>query len=936
MILAPFKWIVALFFNWSFAVFHDPGWAVVGMSVLLSLLLTPLYIWIERRKNSDKAKSAPMQAEINKIEAVYSGRERFYYTREIQRRYHYSPWTAMIPTLGLLVQIPFLLAAYHYLSELPVFNGAAFWYIKDLSKPDTIATIAGLPINLLAILMTVINLVSGWRYAESGKPKERIQYMAVAAIFLFLLYSCAASVVLYWTLSNALSLVRSEVFFRKNTSNVTDKSMSPEKILACASWVCTYLLTLAALLAVDAALLPGRPAFEWFALSKQLYGQSAFLVYFVFAVVFSMTIIRSRRGVVPLPYAFNFLGLLVLISIAIPFLGHYLRCPVDGAPILSWWNHVGVALGAIFAVVSISMGWGTAFPCAKSSMSETVQGNDGMDYVVGSLLAACVSLQICFCGPICAYASFPEGAPDVALSSLFLRGLLSVLSSVAVLCLVLRVLPLKARRKVLAFLILVAAVVFVYGNLLPADYGVLFHGSYGNAGNIKPSGSQLLLEAIVLAFVPLLARKVIFFLERNRRLLVISLGVLALTFIVRVGIALVKMPPMPDGNSNAAQADEKLFRFSKTAPNVVFLLLDNVLGQRFGLILDSDSRLKSAFDGFVWYPNTISASTFTFPDLPAIWGGEEYFPYKIGTSRTLGDVFTAAWDSYRARISDRGYRFSSSRMAQSFGGTLDGAERTFVELGYDARQKKNSGSAVNLLALKGNAIMRSIPYVLRTYIYDDGRWNCAEVDNPLSTAFDFLSDLVPNSEVVENPNGVYVHIHSEATHFPFVTIVNGKSTCIGIDSCYKWSLERVAEWLAWMKENGIYNNTRIVLCSDHGIGDAEGMSLDPRYAKNVDDMKKAAGGACPFFALLAVKDFQARGGIRADVSTKTVSHGTYFAFGEARFNDKVEEIVSSLVKNPYPPDWKNMNGFQILGNFRIVGDASDGKNWQRLTGASGK
>ena len=101
MILVPFKWIVALFFNWSQALFNDPGWAVVGMSVLLSLLLTPLYIWIERRKNGDKAKNAPMQAEIDKIEAVYVGRERFYYTLEIQRRYGYSPWSAMIPTLGL-------------------------------------------------------------------------------------------------------------------------------------------------------------------------------------------------------------------------------------------------------------------------------------------------------------------------------------------------------------------------------------------------------------------------------------------------------------------------------------------------------------------------------------------------------------------------------------------------------------------------------------------------------------------------------------------------------------------------------------------------------------------------------------------------------------------------------------------------------------------
>ena len=78
MLLIPFKWIVELFFTWSNALFNDPGWAVVGMSIMLSLLLTPLYVWIERRKNADKAKSAPMQAEIDKIEAVYTGRERFY------------------------------------------------------------------------------------------------------------------------------------------------------------------------------------------------------------------------------------------------------------------------------------------------------------------------------------------------------------------------------------------------------------------------------------------------------------------------------------------------------------------------------------------------------------------------------------------------------------------------------------------------------------------------------------------------------------------------------------------------------------------------------------------------------------------------------------------------------------------------------------------
>ena len=60
MILAPFRLVVSLLFRASYAVFHNPGWAVVGMSVLLSLLLTPLYVWIERRKNANRVSEAPM------------------------------------------------------------------------------------------------------------------------------------------------------------------------------------------------------------------------------------------------------------------------------------------------------------------------------------------------------------------------------------------------------------------------------------------------------------------------------------------------------------------------------------------------------------------------------------------------------------------------------------------------------------------------------------------------------------------------------------------------------------------------------------------------------------------------------------------------------------------------------------------------------------
>ena len=729
MILAPFKWIVALFFNWSNALFNDPGWAVVGMSVLLSLLLTPLYVWIERRKNSDKAKGAPMQAEIDKIEAVYTGRERFYYTREIQRRYKYSPWTAMIPTLGLLVQIPFLLAAYHYLSELPIFNGAAFWYIKDLSKPDTIATVAGLPINLLAILMTVINLVSGWRYAESGKIKERIQYMAVAAIFLFLLYNCAASVVLYWTLSNALSFARSEIFFRQKGASVAP--LAVENVIIIARWVCVCFLLLAVILAIDAELLRGLTGAGLVCCIKKLYFGVALGIIVPALVVGCVSIWRFKNGVA-LPYAFNVTFFFFIMSLLTPIVADVASFPIESVPLIAYFSRMGFAFATVFSVVLLVLSGGTAFPMATSVASRMAYD---VNCTLGFLFAISIALQIFVCGPVCSFASCPEVATDVTVGSLLWQGLLRLAILVGVTYVVLKFMPVGIARIFLVALQIAFVVLFVNGNLIPYDYGVLFQGSYSKAASIVPECWQLVLEALVFVGLFLTAGKLVRFIDRNYKLVRFMLILIVLSFIVRTGYAIIRTTKVSaQAISEDAQNDEKLFRFSKTGKNVVFLLLDSFVGQRFGPLLDSDMSLKKTFDGFTWYPVTISASWFTFPNVPAMWAGEEYFPWRLGKTRKLGDVFNEAWNTYQQNVHSREYRFATSTRAQGYGCKILDAERTYHEMAYKRGQANETlQKSVNLESLKGNSLLHAVPLALRSIIYDSGHWN---MDDRKATAYD--------------------------------------------------------------------------------------------------------------------------------------------------------------------------------------------------------
>ena len=228
LFLVPFIWVVKIIFHGFMALLNNPGVAVLFLSVVLALILLPLFYVIEKVKLQQQSVVSNMKAEIDEMRSAYKGGVLYCYIREIYKIHNYNQFAALLPSLGLLVQIPFLLAAYYYLSGYAGFIGTQFLYIKDLSQPDTIAKIWGMPINFLPFLMTAVNVWSGWLYGKDGKRSERIQYLAVALLFLVLLYNAAASVLLYWTLSNILAVGRI-IFLKKSVKVVPIAVVSGEQ-----------------------------------------------------------------------------------------------------------------------------------------------------------------------------------------------------------------------------------------------------------------------------------------------------------------------------------------------------------------------------------------------------------------------------------------------------------------------------------------------------------------------------------------------------------------------------------------------------------------------------------------------------------------------------------------------------------------------------------
>ena len=98
---------------------------------------------------------------------------------------------------------------FQFLSGSQLLDGHAFGQISDLGQPDGL--LGGL--HLLPLLMTAINVLSVTYYVKD--KGQRGQGIALALVFLVLLYASPSGLVLYWTINNLWSLVRNMAALRR-------------------------------------------------------------------------------------------------------------------------------------------------------------------------------------------------------------------------------------------------------------------------------------------------------------------------------------------------------------------------------------------------------------------------------------------------------------------------------------------------------------------------------------------------------------------------------------------------------------------------------------------------------------------------------------------------------------------------------------------------
>jgi len=218
----PLRWL-SFGLQWILERWQDlvgRAWlAILLLSLTVKLLMAPLIMVAERWQADVNRTKSLLEPELASIRREYKGEEAHNRTLAVYRKHGVSHFYTFKSLAGFMIQIPVFIAAFDMLGENIRLSGESFLWIDDLAMPDHVAGLPlalpffGAHLNLLPFVMTAFTVLAArWQEDASLAPAlrhgQRLRLYAMAGLFLLLLYTFPAGMVLYWTANNLWHLLR--------------------------------------------------------------------------------------------------------------------------------------------------------------------------------------------------------------------------------------------------------------------------------------------------------------------------------------------------------------------------------------------------------------------------------------------------------------------------------------------------------------------------------------------------------------------------------------------------------------------------------------------------------------------------------------------------------------------------------------------------------
>jgi len=181
--------------------------AIVALTVIVKALLWPLQNKATRSARQMQALGPKMQELKDKYkdDPTKMNQE----LMKMYKEYGINPVGGCLP---MLIQIPIFFGLFTMLRQAVELRNSSFFWIHDLSQPDTVARLALLgftiPINVLPLIMAATSFWMTHLTPKSGDPTQQRMMMFTPIIFIVFCYNFAAALALYYTTQNLLTVLQ--------------------------------------------------------------------------------------------------------------------------------------------------------------------------------------------------------------------------------------------------------------------------------------------------------------------------------------------------------------------------------------------------------------------------------------------------------------------------------------------------------------------------------------------------------------------------------------------------------------------------------------------------------------------------------------------------------------------------------------------------------
>lgn len=843
----------------SYRKFNSIGISIVLLSIILNILLMPLYRKAEEIQLEENNKQKSMKKGVDAIKKAFSGDEEYMILNTYYRQNNYKPIYSLRSSLSLLLQIPFFIAAYNFLSDSSLLNGVSFGLIRDLSLPDGLF----FGLNIIPILMTIINIVSCIVYSKGQPLKNNGQLYLMALLFLVLLYDSPSALSLYYLLNNVFSLIK----------NIIDKSKYKSIIIK----FFVLFLCIAGLLLV----LLGNFSFK-----------TKLLICFILFVLFMLTFFRD--------YIRKYISVFNNINLDSKY---FLFCTV-----------------LLFVLTGLLIPTNVIVSSSEEFISRLTYTNP-LIYVLNTSLLAFGFFVI---WPNIIYRFIDDNV-----------------------------------KPLFSFIVLLLCFVFLI------DYS-FFTKNLGSMSNLliydrfpHIDRNIVIINYIVILFVSaiiyVLYKKYGKLLSKSIVVITITMIILSLVNVVKINkqvrAAYIKM---------SDSTNSKYLSLSRNKDNVIVIMLDRAISMYFPYLLNERPELLEQFSGFTYYPNTISFGGFTNTGVPALFGGYEYTPEEMNKrdNELLSDKHNEALkvmpvifgeNGFNVLVSDPPYAGYSWIPDLTIYNDCKNVKAVVTEGIYNTQDDGLKYLNRNLFCY---SLSEVTPIAFHNLIYDKGKYLSSNFDysfvksKSFSDSFNTLKNLISMTDVADG-NGSLLLLQNCTTHEPVYlsdydkvlvdddsitqykgqtinkTSINGDiislkdSDSIENNQIMHYQINMAAmlqlgKWFDYLKENNVYDNTRIIVVSDHG----RNLGHKDNYYLDGEDMMM-------YNPLFLIKDFNSKE-FKIDYSFMTNADTVYYAT-----KDIIDNPVNPFTGKDIVELDKNGVSFSVFGTHKYDIEKNNGNTFMK-------